>query len=231
MSISQLAVGRPDLPWLRPRVDKLPLATANDNQTETLSNREDQARTSDPDLQLIERAGRGDQLACSMLVDRHLRQVVSFSQRLLGNRGDAEDVAQETFLRLWRNAAQWTDRGAKVTTWLHQVALNLCRDRLRRRVPEPLEAAADVASPAPGALAMLQRQRVEARVRSAVEALPERQREAILLCHFQELSNIEAAATLGVSVEAMESLLARARRSLRQQLIANRSDLMGDIEE
>ncbi|SNB51063.1 RNA polymerase sigma-70 factor, ECF subfamily [Arboricoccus pini] len=231
MSISQLTVGKPDLPWLRAVADTLSLGIANDNQTDKLTYHGNPSKPSDPDLKLIERAGRGDQLACGMLVDRHLRQVVSFSQRLLGNRGDAEDVAQETFLRLWRHAGQWTDRGAKVTTWLHQVALNLCRDRLRRRVPEPLEAAAEVVSPEPGALAILQRRRVEALVRTAVEALPERQREAILLCHFQELGNIEAAATLGISVEALESLLSRARRSLRQRLVASRSDLVGDVGE
>lgn len=183
----------------------------------------------DPDSALVRRAGAGDQAACSALVDRHLGRVLALAGRVLGNRADAEEVAQETFLRLWARAADWQDGGARVPTWLHGVALNLCRDRLRRRREAPMDDAGEPVSPDPQPDASLQRQDVAARVAQALARLPERQREAIVLCHYGELGNAEAAALLGLSVEALESLLARGRRRLREILRDEAPDLIGDL--
>lgn len=180
------------------------------------------------DEALMLRVGNGDGAACRLLVDRHLAPVLAFSQRLLGNRADAEEVAQEVFLRVWTKACDWTPGAAKLSTWLHQVALNLCRDRLRRQRPStPLEEAPDPADPAPGAVERIQSAQVGQRVNRALDALPVRQREAIVLCHYQALSNVEAAGLLGVSVEALESLLSRGRRALRKALAAEAGDLLG----
>jgi RNA polymerase sigma-70 factor (ECF subfamily) len=127
-------------------------------------------------------------------------------------------VAQEAFLRAWRHAGRWRPGEARFSTWLHRVAVNLCIDRRRRRREQTVDELPEVADPAPGpegtALAAARRRRVEA----AVAGLPERQRAAVLLTHFQGLGNIEAAEALGVSVEAVESLLSRARRQLRAAL-------------
>ena len=176
------------------------------------------------DAEWVRLAGEGDARACRALVDRHLKSILGFSYRLLGDRAEAEDVAQETFVRLWRHAAAWRPK-AKVSTWLHHIARNLCLDRLRKRrgigldqIPEPIEeglAATD---------AQQQRQ-VSDILQKALVTLPERQRTAILLVHFQGLSNSEAADNLNVSISALESLLARGRRGLRVQLTPLRPDL------
>ena len=183
----------------------------------------------DPDLDLVRRAGAGDGPACAALVDRHLARITALAGRMLGNRADAEEVAQDVFLRVWQQAAKWRAGEARFSTWLHRVTLNLCHDRLRRRREVALEAAGELPSGAPPPGADLQRAAVAERVQGALAQLPERQRDAILLCHYQELGNIEAAVVLGVSVEALESLLARGRKRLRELLITEASDLMGDL--
>ena len=177
----------------------------------------------DPDDELVARAGRGDAAAVRALVARKLGRVLALAERLLGDAAEAEDVAQETFLRVWRHAAAWRPGRAKFDTWLHRVALNLCYDRLRRRRERPTAEPPDQPDPGPAPDRGLEAEDVGRRVRAALSALPERQREAIVLCHYQALGNIEAAGLMGVSVEALESLLARGRRALRGAL----ADLAG----
>ncbi|MDP6705977.1 MAG: RNA polymerase sigma factor [Alphaproteobacteria bacterium] len=181
------------------------------------------------DEALLARVAEGDEAACRVLVARHLGPIVAFAGRLLGDPAEAEDVAQDAFLALWRHAARWRPGGARLTTWLHKVAMNGAFDRLRRRRGAPLEAAGDPVDPAPGPAAALQAQDVARTVAAALGTLPERQRAALVLAHYQELSNIEAAAVMEVSVEALESLLSRGRRSLRQRLAAKMPDLLGEI--
>jgi RNA polymerase sigma-70 factor (ECF subfamily) len=172
----------------------------------------------DPDAPLIERIARGDGLAVRLLVARKLPRTLALAARLLGDRSEAEDVAQEAFLRVWKHAGRWQPGPAKFDSWLHLVTINLCRDRLRRRREVPTDQPPDQADPAPGADGLLIERQRHRSVAAAVAALPERQREAIVLVHYQDMSNIEAAAILDVSVEALESLLARGRRTLRQAL-------------
>jgi RNA polymerase sigma-70 factor (ECF subfamily) len=178
------------------------------------------------DEALMLRVGRGDAAACRTLVERHLPRMVAFARRLLGNQSDAEDVAQEVFLRLWSRAADWRPE-AKLSTWMHRVALNLCRDRMRRVAPPPLEEAPEPADPAPSATDGVRRAELAERVERALTGLPERQRAALALCHYQGLSNTEAAEVLGVRVAALESLLSRGRRALRTALAAEAPDLLG----
>lgn len=137
---------------------------------------------------------------------------------MLGDPVEAEDVAQEALLRAWRQAPRWTPGKARFDTWLHRVALNLCYDRLRKRREVPAEIPLDRPDPGPAPDRGLLAAELGARVDRALQALPERQREAIVLCHYQELTNIEAAGLMKVSVEAMESLLSRGRRTLRRTL-------------
>lgn len=179
------------------------------------------------DAELMRRVAAGDAGASRVLVDRELGPLVALAYRILGNRAESEDVAQESFLRLWRMARRWQPR-AKVRTWLTRVAYNLSIDRLRVRKPtDPIDEAA-LAAPGGGPSSALQRDQVAHIVEAAIARLPERQRAAIALVHYQELSNIEAAETLGVSIDALESLLARGRRSLRGALADQRTDLLGE---
>ena len=172
----------------------------------------------DPDFDLVVRAGQGDPAAVQALVGRKLPRITALAGRMLGDAAEAEDVAQETFLRAWKHAASWTAGPARFDTWLHRVALNLCYDRLRRKrelpTAEPPEQVDTGAAPDRGLLAA----DVSRRVEQALQALPERQREAIVLCHYQELGNIGAAQVMEISVEALESLLGRGRRALRAAL-------------
>ena len=136
----------------------------------------------------------------------------------LGDAVEAEDVAQETMLKAWRQAPRWTPGKARFDTWLHRVALNLCYDRLRRRREIPTDTPPDRPDEGPAPDRGLLAAETGVRVTAALKRLPDRQREAIVLCHYQELSNIDAAALMEISVEALESLLSRGRRALRTAL-------------
>lgn len=176
------------------------------------------ALIADPDEDLVRRVGQGDPAAIQSMVARKLPRMLGLAQRMLGDPVEAEDVAQEAMLRAWRQAPRWTPGKARFDTWLHRVALNLCYDRLRRRREVPTDAPPERPDEGPAPDRGLMAADVGSRVDAALARLPDRQREAIVLCHYQELTNIEAAALMEVSVEALESLLSRGRRALRQAL-------------
>ncbi len=173
---------------------------------------------SDPDTDLVVRVGKKDRAAAQALMARHLPAMLAVARRMLSGQAEAEDCVQEAFLKVWTHAAKWQPGKAKFETWLYRVVLNQCYDRLRKKVPEPLEAAADVPDGAVAPDHGLEVADIVKEVDAALKTLPERQRAAVLLCHFQEHGNNEAAEILGISVEALESLLARGRRTLRLKL-------------
>jgi len=167
----------------------------------------------------IARAAGGDRAAQAALVNRNMPIVFRVAYRLLQDRAEAEDVTQETFLRAWKKLPDWQPK-AKFSTWACTVALNLCRDRLRKKKPvlmDELPERVDTALRPEDALAS--QQSLDG-IAAKIAALPERQREALTLCALEGMSNIEAAAAMDVGVRALESLLARARRSLRASLSA-----------
>lgn len=168
------------------------------------------------DVELVARVATGDAAAYRELMGRHLRGVTAFANRLLGNRADAEDVCQETFARLWGKADSFRPQ-AKVSTWLYRIAHNLCIDRLRRR---RWSSSAEVeALPAAGRPSQhLGQKQLAESVQAALLELPARQRSAVTLSHYQGMSHVEIGSVLGVSVRAVESLLARGRRHLRKSL-------------
>ena len=172
----------------------------------------------------IARAAAGDAGAWAALVNRHLPAVTRCAAYMLGDPSEAEDVAQETFLRLHRKLVSWEGGEDGLSSWLHRVAVNLSIDRHRGPArPVSLEDIGEVAGPVTLDGAFDHRRHVEA----ALDAIPKRQRAAIVLVHYQGLSGREAAAALDISVEALESLLARARRTLRNTLAPVRTDLLG----
>jgi len=172
----------------------------------------------DPDTDLVQRAGQGDRAAAQALMARHLPKMLTLARRMMGSQAEAEDAVQDAFLKLWTHAARWEPGKAKFETWLYRVTMNKCYDRLRKRAPASLDEAVEVADPAPRADSLLEKAGLAEEIEAALQALPERQRAAIVLCHHQEMGNIEAAEVLGISVEALESLLARGRRTLRARL-------------
>ncbi|MGY2293056.1 RNA polymerase sigma factor [Pseudomonas sp. SDO528_S397] len=178
-------------------------------------------KDTDPDVELLARIGHNEPAAINEMVSRKLPRLLALASRILGDADEAKDVAQESFLRIWRQAGRWRSGEARFDTWLHRVVLNLCHDRLRRRKERPLnddEALGEVVDSTPAPDEQLESAERSERMAQALASLPERQREAIVLQYYQELSNIEAAALMNISVEALESLLSRARRSLRSYL-------------
>jgi RNA polymerase sigma-70 factor, ECF subfamily len=167
---------------------------------------------------LVERVAAGEAQAFRALVDRHLPTVLAIARRMLRDDAEAEDVAQETLLRLWRNAAKLELGEGGVRPWLRRVAANLCIDRVRAQrntslgdaLPEEVEPASQ--------MTRLAERELGKRVDAALKALPERQRLALTLFHYEGMSQIEVGNVMGISDEAVESLLARARRALKAAL-------------
>ncbi len=167
----------------------------------------------------------GDAEAARALTLRLTPRVLRLASRMLGDAAEAEDVAQEAMLRLWRIAADWRQRKAQVATWLYRVASNLCTDRLRQRRPVDLDAVPEVEDGRASAVeGMIEADRARA-LQAALDLLPERQRQAVILRHLEGLSNPEIAAVMDIGVEAVESLTARGKRALAAALAGRREDL------
>jgi len=180
------------------------------------------------DAALMRRVAAGDAAASRAVVGRYLPQVLALARRMLRDAAEAEDVAQDAMLRLWQMAPRWREE-APVGAWLYRVAHNLAIDRIRRRRPTvDVDSVVDLADPAPTPAEHLDRRERKTAVERAIAALPERQRTAITLVHTLEMGNIEAAATMELSVEALESLLARGRRALRAALIELKDEVAGE---
>jgi RNA polymerase sigma factor (sigma-70 family) len=170
----------------------------------------------------------GDAIGARLLTIRLVPRILGYAGRLLGDRAEAEDVAQEAMLRLWRMAPDWRQGEAQVSTWLYRVTTNLCTDRLRsrqRRKQTSLDDAPDMEDGAPLAeTVMIQADRISA-LTAALGTLPERQREAVILRHIEGLSNPEIATVMDLGLEAVESLIARGKRALVTKLSGQREDL------
>ncbi len=208
----------------------------------------------DADESLMARVQAGDVAAFQLLVRRHSRRLQQFARRLLRDADEADDVTQEALLRVWQHAARWQPGRVQFTTWLFRIAQNQCIDRLRKaqtrrevsgstrgtEAGENHDQAMSTGSANGSLLESLPDTRRGAtpeervsdadrarRLEHALGGLPERQRSALVLCFYQGLSNQQAADVLDVSVDALESLLARARRALRSALADLRSGADG----
>ncbi len=183
-----------------------------------------------PDAALLVLYANGDRAAARTLTLRLTPVALRVATRMLGDRAEAEDVAQEAMLRLWRAARDWRQGEAKVSTWLYRVTVNLCTDRLRRRRSVAIDEIPEPEDGRPGVLAGLVAAERAAAFQHALDALPERQRQAIVLRHLEGLANPEIAAVMEIGTEAVESLTARAKRALAA-ILAGRRDELGFEDE
>jgi RNA polymerase sigma-70 factor (ECF subfamily) len=175
---------------------------------------------------LMARLVERDRDAFHVLVERHGDRPYRVAWRMLGDQSEAEDVAQEALLRLWDLGAGWKDRPGGVPAWLARVATNLCLDRIRRRKFDSGEEPPERVDETPLADVMIETRQVQSLAATAVKALPEKQRAAIILTYYEEFSNQMAADALDLNLKAFESLLHRARAALRVAM----APYVGDVK-
>ena len=171
------------------------------------------------------RVAGGDERAFQLLSRRHLPAMLGLARRILGNAAEAEDVAQEAFMRVWTHAPRWQPL-AQFRTWLTRVVINLCLDRKRRAPWVELETAGEIADPARDAGEKAEDDERERMLAAAIEKLPVRQRSAIVLTYGDGMTNAQVAEILDTSVSAVETLLVRAKQNLRRALenVINKED-------
>lgn len=158
---------------------------------------------------------RGDTQAFDRLLERHLDSILRYLRRLSGSAADAEELSQETFMRLWTKAREFDPDKAQLTTWLHRIAHNLAIDRLRRQRPNESLSEANAGASAGEPEQVI----TDARLRwldNALHHLPTSQSAALTLVYLQGFSNKEAATVMGIHLRALESLLARGKRALQR---------------
>ena len=164
---------------------------------------------------LMARLAARDRDALGLIAERHARLPWRIAFRMLGDPGEAEDVAQETLLRLWQHADRWQPGGSGIAAWLTRVATNACLDRLRKRRWVTDEAVPERIDDAPLADDRIEVDQMRAAVAACIDALPDRRRAAVVLTYYEEQQNRMAAEILAMQLKAFESLLFRARTSLR----------------
>lgn len=175
------------------------------------------------DEELMAGVRRGDRESFSALVARHTQKFYGLAYRMTSSREEAEDIVQESFIAVWTNPGGWdADRRTKFTTWFYRVVANACIDRKRKHAPLQLEDGYDPPGQESTAEEIVAMKRTKDEIDSHISALPESQRLALALCFYEGVSNREAAEIMGVSVKALESLLMRAKGSLRTKLGVNR---------
>ena len=180
----------------------------------------------DPDIDLLPGLRAGQSSALSALMDRHLDRLHGLAWHMTGDRSQAEDIAQETFLRFWQAAPKWDENGnATILTWMRRVATRLCIDDKRRKRPIYTDLVPEKIDPAIGADIALIRNETSERVQNAILNLPERQRAALVLSYYQHQSQKDGAAILGIKEKAYESLLSRAKVALKFSLLPEKESV------
>jgi RNA polymerase sigma-70 factor (ECF subfamily) len=179
----------------------------------------------DEDSELLDRLASGDEVAFRMLVERHIDRAYAIALRIVGNAADAEDVVQDTMLKIWSHRGRWQHGRAKFSTWLYRVISNRCIDLRRKPRNENVEAVPEVADGQPGAVEIIERNELNGMLELAMQRLPEQQRVAVIFSYHENMSNGEIAQVMDTTVAAVESLLKRGRQQLRQLLRKHERDI------
>ena len=184
--------------------------------------------TGTPDEALLIAFANGDGAAGQALVARLGPMLFGYAARVLGDPAEAEDVVQDVMMKLWKLAPDWRQGEARVSTWAYRVIVNLCTDRLRRRKTRgqvDLDTIAEPAADLKSAVEQMTEADRATALQDALDALPDRQRQAVVLRHIEGLSNPEIAGIMDIGVEAVESLTARGKRALKAALIGRKDEL------
>ncbi|QLH69841.1 RNA polymerase sigma factor [Rhodopseudomonas palustris] len=179
----------------------------------------------DEDADLLDRLATDDEAAFRMLVERHIDRAYSIALRILSNAADAEDVVQDTMLKVWTHRGRWQHGRAKFSTWLYRVVSNRCIDLRRKPRTENVEAVPEVADTQPDAVRVIERNELSNLLEAAMQRLPEQQRIAVILSYHENMSNAEIAEVMDTTIAAVESLLKRGRQQLRARLSGDESEL------
>jgi RNA polymerase sigma-70 factor (ECF subfamily) len=179
----------------------------------------------DEDSELLDRLAIGDEAAFRMLVERHIDRAYAIALRIVGNAADAEDVVQDTMLKIWSHRGRWQHGRAKFSTWLYRVISNRCIDLRRKPRNENVETVPEVADGQPGAIEIIERNELNGMLELAMQRLPEQQRIAVIFSYHENMSNGEIAQVMDTTVAAVESLLKRGRQQLRQLLRKHERDI------
>ena len=200
--------------------------THSDPNPRSSDDEAERQETNDRDVELMAMVRNGDIAAFESLVERHKRPVIGTVAKMLGNPSEAEDIAQQVFIRVWKSASRYEPQ-AKFTTWLFTITRNLVFNEVRRRQRKPTvsvdereesthRTVEDVQGASPDEQ-MLQAE-LEDAVDRAIQSLPEKQRMAVILRRYEEMPYEEIAIVLSMSVPAVKSLLFRARTQLKELL-------------
>ena len=179
----------------------------------------------DEDSELLDKLATGDEAAFRMLVERHIDRAYAIALRIVGNAADAEDVVQDTMLKVWSHRGRWQHGRAKFSTWLYRVISNRCIDLRRKPRNENVETVPEVADGQPGAVEIIERNELNDMLELAMQRLPEQQRIAVIFSYHENMSNGEIAQVMDTTVAAVESLLKRGRQQLRQLLRKHERDI------
>jgi RNA polymerase sigma-70 factor, ECF subfamily len=179
----------------------------------------------DEDKDLLDRLAENDEIAFRGLVERHIDRAYAIALRILGNAADAEDVVQDTMLKVWTHRGRWQHGRAKFSTWLYRVVSNRCIDLRRKPRTENVDAVPEVADAKPDASSVIERNEVNNLLEVAMQRLPEQQRLAVILSYHENMSNGEIAEVMDTTVAAVESLLKRGRQQLRELLRRHERDI------
>lgn len=178
------------------------------------------------DEELVALVCEGDRQAFAGLVDRHGLRFRAIAMRTCGDLELAEEMVQEAFVKLWTRPTSFNASKARFTTWFHRVVVNRCLDEMRRKKPDALPEGFDAADDRPDAQTVLEASDTSGVLMAALARMPDRHSQALSLSYLDGYSNQEAAEIMALNIKAFESLLLRARAKMRDELKAEKADLL-----
>lgn len=179
--------------------------------------------TNETDEMLMDYVSQGDAQAFQRLVNRHALKFRAVAYKYLGDMAAAEDMVQDSFIKVWTKPQAFDTAKSKFTTWFYRVVVNKCLDEKRKKKAVALPEDYDAIDDAPMADAKIEVRHETGRMHKAIKSLNDKQAQAITLCYLEEYSNKEAAEMMNMKVKALESLLVRARQKLKTVLGQSRT--------